>query len=81
MANNNDKYLSGLFVRDQEGKFGPEISIGITDEGIEAIKNLPKNGDFRNFYLSRQRNDPTKYSVRPQAPKKSGDDGNGDLPF
>lgn len=73
-------YLNGLFATEKEGNYGPYISIGITDEGIEALKNLPKNGNFRNFTLTRQKADPSKFSAKPFVPKTSGDDSNP-LPF
>lgn len=71
------KYLNGLFATRKEGQYGEYISIGITDEGIEALKNLPKNGNFRNFTLTPQKNDSNKFSAKPQAAKND----NGGLPF
>ena len=74
------KYLNGLFVTRKEGNFGEEIHIGITDEGLQALTNLPKNGDFRNFTLSPHKNNNNKFSAKPAFVKKSGDDSSG-LPF
>lgn len=75
------KYINGLFATKKEGNYGEYISVGITDEGIEALKNLEKNGEFRNFTLSPQKADPNKYSAKPFVGKKSGDDNNDSLPF
>ena len=74
----DSKYINGLFATEKEGQYGPYISIGITDEGIEALRNLPKNGDFRNFTLNKQKNDPSKYSAKPQVARGSNDNT---LPF
>ena len=71
-------YINGLFATKKEGNYGEYISVGITDEGIEALKNLPKSGNFRNFTLSPQKTDPNKYSAKPFVPKTSGDNT---LPF
>jgi hypothetical protein len=73
---NSSKYLNGIFATRKEGQYGEFISIGITDEGIEALQNLSKNGEFRNFTLSPQKSDPNKFSAKPQASKRSDD-----LPF
>lgn len=76
----NSKYLNGFFATKKEGAYGEYISVGITEEGIEALKNLPKNGNFRNFTLTPQKNDPNKYSAKPFVDKKS-DNGSDNLPF
>lgn len=79
---NNSKYINGIFATRKDGNYGEYISIGITDEGIEALKNLPKNGEFRNFTLNPQKNDNNKFSAKPILPKvAAGDDDNGGLPF
>lgn len=79
---NNSKYLNGWFVSKREGNYGEYLSVGITDDGIEALKNLPKSeSGFRNLTLNPQKNDPNKYSAKPFVPKTSGDDDNDSLPF
>jgi hypothetical protein len=81
------KYLNGIFANLKEGKFGEFISIGITDEGIAALQALPKNGDFRNWELSPQQKDPSKYSAKPGYVKPNGgttggqEDNSSSLPF
>ena len=84
MANNNSSnYLNGLFATKRDGNYGEYISIGITDDGIEALKNLPKTEKgFRNFTLSPQKNDPNKYSAKPFVSKENaGDSNESGLPF
>lgn len=78
----SSKYINGFFATEKEGQYGPYISIGITDEGIEALKNLPKSGDFRNFTLSKQKNDPSKFSaVKAKGGSSSGNSNTDDLPW
>ena len=77
-------YINGIFVTKNEGNYGEYLSVGITEEGLKALQDLPKSGKgFRNITLSPQKNDPNKYSVKPYQPKvKAGDDDdNGGLPF
>ena len=77
-----DKYLNGLFATKKDGNYGEYISIGITDEGIEALKNLPKTDKgFRNFTLTPQKNDQNKYSAKPFVAKNAGDSNENSLPF
>lgn len=79
----DQKYINGIFATKKEGQYGEYISIGITDEGIKALSALAKNGEFRNFTLTPQKNNPEKYSAKPQAaPKKPSSNGStDDLPW
>ena len=78
--NNKTAYINGIFATNREGNYGNYISIGITDEGIEALKNLPKTDKgFRNWILTPQKNDQNKYSAKPFVPK--GDSNESGLPF
>lgn len=82
----DQKYINGIFATKKEGQYGEYISIGITDEGIKALSALAKNGEFRNFTLTPQRNNPEKYSAKPQVAKNNNRSNNSngasdDLPF
>ena len=84
MANNNSsKYVNGIFATKREGDYGEYVSIGITEEGIEALKSLPMTEKgFRNFTLSPRKDDPNKYSAKPFVSKDNGGDSNENtLPF
>jgi hypothetical protein len=75
------KYINGLFVTEKEGKYGKFLSVGITDEGLKALQDLERSASgFRNFTLSPQKNDPTKYSAKPAVSKSDSSEDNG-LPF
>ena len=65
---NDNKYIKGLWITEFDGKYGDYLSFGITDEGIEQLKNLPKNDrGIRNFAAFRQKNDNKKFSaIRPK---------------
>jgi hypothetical protein len=77
----NTSYINGLFVTEKEGQYGKYLSVGITEEGLEALKALePSASGFRNITLSPQKNDPTKYSAKPYVPKSKGGDDDT-LPF
>jgi hypothetical protein len=78
-------YLNGIYATRKQGKFGEEISIGITEEGLKSLQELEKSGDFRNFTLSPQKSNNDKFSAKPaykgkQSSSNSTDSG-GDLPF
>ena len=77
------QYVNGIFATKREGDYGEYVSIGITDDGIEALKNLPKTEKgFRNFTLSPQKSDPNKLSARPFVSKDNGGDSSeSGLPF
>lgn len=66
----DNKYIKGLWISEFDGKYGDFLSFGITDEGIEQLRSLPKNDKgVRNFAAFRQKNDNRKYS--PMWPKNS----------
>lgn len=70
------KFIKGLFITEYEGKYGDFLSFGITDEGIEQLKSLPKNEKgIRNFAAFRQKNDNRKYS--PMWPKNAPSSSRG----
>ena len=71
------KYINGLFIEEREGQYGTYLTIGITDDGIENLRNAPRNDKgIRNFTGSRQKNNNQKYSVQPYVAKQQGS-GNG----
>lgn len=62
------KYINGVFITEFDGKYGEWLSFGITDEGIEELKHLPKNDKgVRNFAAFRRKNDNRKFN--PMWPK------------
>lgn len=64
-----DRYIKGLFITERTGQYGKYLSIGITEEGLQALKSInPNEKGVRNFFASPQRNDPSKYSA--QFPKE-----------
>lgn len=70
------KFIKGLFITEFEGKYGDFLSFGITDEGIEQLRSLPKNEKgVRNFSAFRQKNDSRKYS--PMWPKNTSSSSDG----
>ena len=77
------QYVNGIFATKREGDYGEYVSIGITEEGIEALKSLPMTEKgFRNFTLSPQKNDPNKYSAKPFVSKENaGVSNESGLPF
>lgn len=77
----DQKYINGIFATKKEGVYGEYVSIGITEEGLKALAALPKNGEFRNFTLNPQKNNPEKYSAKPQVAKNAGDSNDSGLPF
>lgn len=57
------KYINGLYITEFDGKYGDYLSFGITDEGIEELKRLPKNEKgVRNFTAFRRKNDNKKFN-------------------
>lgn len=75
----------------KESQYGQLGSIGITDEGLEYLKSLPKNSKgVRNLSFATHKNDAAKFSVWENTfvPKNtsipssvSNDDTGDDLPF
>lgn len=89
-------YVNGIFIEEKEGPFGTYLSIGITEEGINNIKALPTTAKgWRNLTASRQKDQNTKFSVKPYVPKSNeqlakeggkkfggtSDSNDNDLPF
>jgi hypothetical protein len=69
------KYINGLFITKKEGQYGEYFSVGITQEGLDALKDLePSASGFRNFTFSPQKADPNKYSCKPSVAKASDSD-------
>lgn len=63
------KYINGVFITELDGKYGEWLSFGITDEGIEELRSLPKNEKgVRNFAAFRRKNDNRKFN--PMWPKE-----------
>jgi hypothetical protein len=85
MAKNNNatQYVNGLFITKKEGQYGEYLSIGISNEGLEAIKALePSASGFRNIVASPTKADPTKFSAKPYVPKGNSSNSGGDeLPW
>ena len=83
MANSNGKYLNGIFIEQKDGNYGPYLSIGISEEGLKALQDLPKSPKgFVNFTASPQKENPNKFSSKPYVPKNNaGDSNETDLPF
>lgn len=83
------KYIDGIFIQERENQYGDFLSFGITDEGIDLLKSLPKNEKgIRNFAAFRRKDNNKKYS--PMWPKNTsapasapdrGNEGKDDLPF
>jgi hypothetical protein len=72
MSQSKTEYLNGIFISKREGQYGEFLSIGITEEGLESLKNLAKNDKgVRNFTASPQRNDPNKFSSKPYVAKEN----------
>lgn len=80
MENNNQAesaYVNGVFISEVEGQYGPYLSMGITEEGLKSLASaVPNAKGVRNFSVSRQKNDQSKFSVKKYT-KKSVDS----LPF
>lgn len=85
-------YIKGTFGYNRQAPWGTVQNIDITDEGIEALKALPKDAKGnRRIEICTQKNDPTRLSVYENTftPKNSAGgssdspDGNpnDDLPF
>lgn len=56
-------YLKGTWAFNRETKFGDEVNISISDEGIEHLRSLPKDAKGnRKITLTKQK-DPSKWSV------------------
>lgn len=65
MSNNQNSYINGIFIEEKEGKYGKYLSIGVTDEGLNALSNLQRSeSGFRNFIASPQKSNPAKYSSK-----------------
>ncbi len=74
------KYLNGIFFQKREGQYGEYFSIGITEEGLKALQELPMNDKkIRNITASPQKADPNKYSIKPYVGKEK--DSTDSLPF
>lgn len=83
MAKNNNetnsKYINGLFITKKEGTYGEYLSIGISEEGLKALKALEASASgFRNIVASPQKGDPNKYSAKPYVAKEKEENN---LPF
>lgn len=82
------KYIDGIFIQEREGQYGDFLSFGITDEGIDLLKSLPKNEKgIRNFAAFRRKDNNKKYSAmwpkNASAPGSvdTGSNSKDDLPF
>jgi hypothetical protein len=74
MSNNSSTYVNGLFIEEKEGPYGTYLSIGITEDGIRAIQELPKTAKgWRNLTASRQKENPSKFSTKPYVPKSNNE--------
>lgn len=79
------KYINGLYITEFDGKYGDFLSFGITDEGIEELKRLPKNDKgVRNWAAFRRKGDSKKYNPmwpkEGQAPSKASSKDDGWIP-
>jgi hypothetical protein len=74
----NAKYINGLFIKEEEGQYGPYITVGITEDGLAALEALPMNAKgVRNLFLSRQKTDTSKFSAIPAKSKSESNSGGG----
>ena len=65
------KYVNGIFIEQKEGPFGTFLSIGITEAGLQELKNLPVSAKgWRNLTATPQKDNHNKYSVKPYSPGK-----------
>ena len=66
MSNNSETpYVNGVFISEVEGMYGPYLSMGITEEGLKSLASaVPNAKGVRNFSVSRQKADQTKFSVK-----------------
>lgn len=76
------KFIKGLFITEFDGQYGDFLSFGITDEGIEELRSLPKNENgVRNFAAFRQKEDKRKFSARwPKSSPSSSRSQENDTP-
>lgn len=79
-------YVNGLFISEWDGKYGPYLSIGITDNFIEELLKIPKNErGVRAIFATRQKKDNRKYSAFVLSKKDNNKpvvgDSVDDLPF
>jgi hypothetical protein len=87
MAEKNNEYVNGIYIDEKEGMYGTYLSIGITKEGLENLKNVPANEKgWINLTAGRQKANASKFSVKPyvaknQAATVSSDDDSSTLPF
>jgi hypothetical protein len=60
------KFINGVFIEEKEGKYGTYLSIGITEEGLENLQNLPASAKgWRNVTAFRQKGNENKFSASP----------------
>ena len=80
-------YVNGIFIEEKEGQYGPYLSISINEAGLKELNSQPKSAKgYINLTAGRQKDNQSKFSVKPYVPKNTGskDDGSGtsgDLPF
>lgn len=79
----NKEYINGVFITRAQGKFGEYFQIGITEEGLKALSELPKSeAGYRNASAYPRKDNKDKFSVMPYNGKaKTSNEGTDDLPW
>jgi hypothetical protein len=74
-------------MEEKEGQYGPYLSISINEAGLKELNSQPKSAKgYINLTAGRQKDNQSKFSVKPYVPKNTGnrDDGSDStdsLPF
>lgn len=58
------KYIKGFYINEKQNRFGGFLSISMTEEGLEQVRQIKANADgYRNFYAFPKKGFPGQFTV------------------